>query len=792
MKKHILFFCFLLSYFLFNNVNAQINYQWVKGIGSPVTDHGNSIAVDGSGNVYVTGRFGYGVTPPTNFNPYGIPGPITLSNTAVSCFLAKYDAGGNCIWAKKLGSNIVSSGTGVAVDGSGNVYVTGIFLGKLGFDLGDTITSAGNFDGFFAKYDANGVFKWGKHLGGPGLDGVASIAVGTGGVYITGAFQAGASLDTTALANAGSEDVFFAKYSFLGTYIWSKTVGGTDIDLGLGVAVDGADNVYFTGSFQDTVNFHTSLGDTLISVGDADIFFTKYDPSGACQWAKSIGSISTDVGNAITVDASGNVYITGSFEGSADFDPSTSSKTIAPAGLKEIFFAKYDNSGGYKWAENIQSSSSFPNDTSSGAGIAVDLSGNVYITGYFSGTVDFNHWAVNVPITSAGITDAFFAEYDSTHTYVWAKSLGNSGVDQGLGIAVNSSKNVYVTGFYKGVTDFDPGVGTADRTSNGAEDIFIAKYGQGTSTIMGHVNYNNYFLPYTGTNYVKLYTQILNDGNAAMHLADSVSINNSSGDYVFNNVPVGSYRLLATASVDYPLVVPTYNGDSIHWQQAPLVNTISNGSDTVNINMKEIDSLNGNATLSGTLLAQDDFNRTVTPISSTPVGLEHDPEGIIIAHTTTNTSGYYEFDHVPLGCYRIYINIPGLPMDSTYHRCPTALDSVITHLDFVADSSSIDTVLTIVNAVPQLASSKMQVQVYPNPHNGITTIEFAMTEANSVQLEVYNLLGEKVAVLLSGQKQAGIIKYRFNAADAGLKAGVYVLKLKVGNDIGFKKITQVE
>jgi hypothetical protein len=187
-------------------------------------------------------------------------------------------------------------------------------------------------------------------------------------------------------------------------------------------------------------------------------------------WAQRMGGTGTDIGYGIAVDASGNVYTTGYFQGTVDFNPGAGTFNLTSAGLEDIFVSKLDALGNFVWAQRMGGTG-----TDIGYGIAVDASGNVYTTGYFQGTADFDPGAGTANLTSAGDTDIFVSKLDILGNFLWAQRIGGIGTDQGLRIAVDASGNIYTTGFFVGTVDFNPGVGTFTLTSVGGYDIFVSK-----------------------------------------------------------------------------------------------------------------------------------------------------------------------------------------------------------------------------------------------------------------------------------------------------------------------------
>ncbi|GAB3992119.1 hypothetical protein GCM10028807_24490 [Spirosoma daeguense] len=251
-------------------------------------------------------------------------------------------------------------------------------------------------------------------------------------------------------------------------YVWAKELGG---DRGNALAVDGSGNVYAIGYFTGTKDFDPGPGVVnLTSAGSNDIFVSKVDPAGNLIWAKQFGSSSDDRGFSIAVSGSGDVYITGRFMGTVDFDPSPAVVNLSSAGGPDIFIGKLDASGNYIWAKRIGGSF---NDVS--YSLALDGSGNVYTTGIFTETVDFDPGSSVANLTSLGGYDAFVSKLDASGNYVWAKLLGGSGEDRGNSVAVDGSGNVYTTGSFDGTTDFDPGPSSFTLNSGSYPNIFISK-----------------------------------------------------------------------------------------------------------------------------------------------------------------------------------------------------------------------------------------------------------------------------------------------------------------------------
>ena len=317
------------------------------------------------------------------------------------------------VWAKNMGGTLQDVGQALTTDASGNVYTTGYFTGIADFDPGP---------------------------------GIYNLSSGNGNVFIT-------------------------KLNASGNIVWAKNIGGALTDGAQSIAVDDMGNVYTTGGFDGTGDFDPGAATyDLSSAGNYDIFISKLDATGNFVWAKNLGGILYDEGYSVAVDASGNVLTTGLFAGTADFDPGAGTSNLTSAGNADIFISKLNASGNFVWAKNMGAASE-----DDGSAVAVDALGNVYTTGDFNGTVDFDPGIGTFNLISAGSYDVFVSKLDASGNFIWAKNLGGTFNDFGSSISVDISGNVYTTGNFEGTGDFNPGAGTFNLTSAGMQDIFVSK-----------------------------------------------------------------------------------------------------------------------------------------------------------------------------------------------------------------------------------------------------------------------------------------------------------------------------
>jgi hypothetical protein len=451
-------------------------FQWAKTIGGTANEYGYATAVDASGNVYYTGSFRTTV----DFDP----GPGTFNLTSAGgddIFISKLDASGNFLWAKRIGWIAADIGNGITLDASGNVFITGYFRATLvDFDPGAgtfNLYGDGLDDIFILKLDALGNFVWAVNMGGPGSDHGNAIGLdASGNVYSTGSFSGTADFDPSAttynLTSSTPNDIYISKLDATGSFIWAKKMGGSSIiDSGTDIALDALGNVYTTGSFGATVDFDPGAGTyNLTALGSIDVFVSKLDASGNFVWAKQFGGSGGDHGEGLTLDAAGNVYTTGDFQTTADFDPGAATFNLTSAGSWDIFVSKLDASGNFVWAKGMGSPGG-----DHGLDIAVDAANNVFSTGSFSQTADFDPGPGVNNITTVGSDDIFISKLDASGNFGWAKSIGSTGQDFGFSISLDAGGSIYTTGSFSLTADFDPGPGTYNLTSVGIEDIFVSK-----------------------------------------------------------------------------------------------------------------------------------------------------------------------------------------------------------------------------------------------------------------------------------------------------------------------------
>lgn len=570
MKKilHIISLVFLVS--SVSEIKAQS--IWAKQLGGTMADKGNAVEVDASGNVYTIGTF----SGTCDFDPSAASYTLTSSGNQ-DVYISKLNSTGNFVWAKKIGGTSADYLDDITIDATGNIYLIGEFTNTVDFDPGAgtfTMTTTGTgTDIFVLKLDVNGNFLWAKQMGSPWWDSGNSISIdAAGNVVITGDFattSAGpidmdpgpGTFTFTSGAGGGNTDIFIEKLTSAGNFVWAKQIGGINGDFGNSLKTDNSNNIYVGGYFTGTTDFDPNAGTTnLVSLGMEDIYILKLDGSGNFVWARNMGSNTVDYCKAIAIDASGNVYSTGSFRGTADFDPSAASYTLASVAGDDIFISKLDNSGNFVWAKSMGGTSA---DVANA--IATDASGDVYTTGIFRTTMDFDPATSSYTLSPLGFGDVFVHKLSSTGNFLWVGQFGSANDDFGNGITLDATGNIHTTGYFNATCDFDPGFGNLNLTSLGQTDAFVQKMCQttpqpgvinGPSSVCANAVNNYSVAPLVGAT---LYTWNLPSGWAGT--SSTNSINTTSGNsglvtvYAYNGCGLSPIQTLSVTVNNLPTVV---------------------------------------------------------------------------------------------------------------------------------------------------------------------------------------------------------------------------------------------
>jgi len=393
---------------------------WIgtQQLGSLESEYTQRIASTNSGDIYIIGYTFGDLDENTNQGAFDI-------------FFVKYNSYGVKQWTKLIGTSGDDIGSGIALDSSENIYITGSTSSNF-----EGYTNQGNQDIILLKYNSSGVKQWTKQIGTSGNERGESVIIdNSGNIYVTGWTQGGLDGNT----NQGSEDIFLIKYNSSGVKQWTKQIGTSNQDFGHGVITDNSGNIYITGLTTGGLDGNTNQG-------GQDIFLLKYNSSGVKQWTQQIGTSGSDRGDELVVDSADNIFITGYTGGELDGN--------THQGGLDVFLLKYISSGVKQWTKQIGSS-----EDEMGMGLAVDSSGSIYISGHTTGGLDGN--------TNQGGQDIFLIKY-SSGVKQWTHQIGTSSDDRGEGVSTDVSGNIYVAGYTGGGLD--------GNTNQGGNDIIILKY----------------------------------------------------------------------------------------------------------------------------------------------------------------------------------------------------------------------------------------------------------------------------------------------------------------------------
>ncbi|WP_441289822.1 hypothetical protein ACSRUE_03805 [Sorangium sp. KYC3313] len=352
------------------------------------------VATDSAGNVNIVGTM-FGTTD------FG-GGPVSCTGTA-DIFVAQFDASGNHVWSYGFGggsSSDYAEGMAIAVDSSDNVIITGNYWGNLAFgsDFGTAVSN----DVFLAKLDSSGNPVFGRFFGVPLVPGTGTgraVAIdGSDNIVISGWYYGRMDFGggpTPLVSVPDTADAFVAEFDSSGTYLWDTTFGNSGEADALGVATDSLGNVAVVGSFRGNMDIG---GGTLTSAGITDIFVAQFDNSGTHLWSHGFGDTDWDTASGVSINDSGDVFVTGNIGGAVDFGGGT----LTSAGSGDVFVAQFDDSGTHLWSANYGDA-----DSQGGSSIKIDSNGNAVVTGAFFGSVNFG----GTTLTDAGTGDIFLAQF---------------------------------------------------------------------------------------------------------------------------------------------------------------------------------------------------------------------------------------------------------------------------------------------------------------------------------------------------------------------------------------------
>jgi hypothetical protein len=409
---------------------------------------GNVVATDAAGDVYTAGSFS------GSFTPAGSSVPLTSAG-GTDVFVTKYSRSGSFLWAVRMGGAANDTGRGIAVGSGGDLFVAGTYRNTATFGSSPLTAPTNDPDAFLAKLDG----------------GTSEVSWARNGIRYSptrGASGAGVAVDPLGNAYVVVHNfVFWVTVSRVapdGSLNWQHQYGNA-VEANGGIAVTGG-SVYVTGNIASGVDLNPggAGGRLRMGKGDQDGFVLRLSTDGSYVWARQFTTLSSGaicIPKSVAVDAAGNVYTSGSFYGTVDFDPGKGTLKLNSGSSSAGFVTKLNSCGNLVWARQLGAMlggySDYQGWFGPGGAMAVDAAGAVYLTTGFTGTVDFNPGAGVFNLTSAGGYDTAVVKLDTNGAFQWAVRTGAAGDDYGTGIAVNGFGEVYVTGrIDAGTADFDP------------------------------------------------------------------------------------------------------------------------------------------------------------------------------------------------------------------------------------------------------------------------------------------------------------------------------------------------
>jgi hypothetical protein len=492
MKHFNMKLVLMLALFPFSGWAQGPNFSWAKSICSSRASESFAVTVDVNDDVYVTGMFDDTLDADPNIGVHQL-----VSNGDKDIFIQKLDSAGNLLWAHSFGGLGWDYGYDVVTDDQANVYLLGAYLDSVDFDPGvgtHKLYNTGSwFNGYVLKLNQQGDFVWAISLDGMELSNPASNIVPlsmaidtTNHLYLTGEFDGDIDVDpgtgTTVLSSAGEFDVFLIKINQNGDHVWSHAIGGALTEQGSDLAIDAANNIYLTGSFESVMDFDWGAGtimETPLSYVDA--YLMKIEPlQGNVMWVDVFGGSIAQVGRSVACDALGHVYFSGMFNSTVDFDPGPGVHQLSAGATADVFVEKLDTSGNYIWVKSLETYSPLDERFN----LCVDNNNDLYVASYFNNTVDFDPGAGVNNFTSNGFEDIFMSKVDQSGNFLWSMQIGSGLPDGPRGLACDPHGAIYLTGSFFDTIDFNPYADTAYLSCPSIyTNSFVLKMYTPTSTV---------------------------------------------------------------------------------------------------------------------------------------------------------------------------------------------------------------------------------------------------------------------------------------------------------------------
>lgn len=570
MKKLFTLFILLIAL-------LQLHAQQFEWAGTFLNASMADVFPDHSENVFIVGGIGS-----TNDFDFG-SGTNNLSPANGKLYFAKYDKNSNLIWIKQTSFASTIGIRACTVDKQNNLIICGNFNGISDFDPSAStaqLSSTGGSDMFIAKYDGStGNFIWAKRVGGNAsnsgaevkditIDGSNNLIV-SGKVTQTVDFDPGTGVDTL----SGSDSHFLAKYNSSGNLVWAKVFQGSNMGMALNtinpVRVDKWNNVVTAGIFETPFDFDPGPNQYILTptIVYEDVYVAKLDSNGNFVWAKMIKGPSYENVGGLACDTNGNVVVSGEFSIQTDFDPDSTQTHFLYSINTSSFVCKLSVTGQLMWAKAFDCINNGGNTGNFNEAFAMDIDkfNNVYTTGTFLGTVDFNpDNAIAYPLTNSFARSIYLTKLDDNGNFVWVKNTGSNTCSP-KSLSVDDYQNIYTNGYYFGIfdVDFDTAMVTnLNPTNLGGQRDFFCKLSQCkasssslTVNACAQYNFNGQLLTTSGTYYDTISNTSGCDSLMTLHL---------------NIIPISS--TVSQSGIVLTCVTP---GVSYQWVSCPSYSPIS-------------------------------------------------------------------------------------------------------------------------------------------------------------------------------------------------------------------------
>ncbi len=691
VTSSLIFTFFILMCFSLSAQHHSV--EWVKTMGGPNNDIAFDMTIDSQGNILTTGTFvgnsdfdpGAGVE-----NLYSGPPSATWQTWNSDAFIQKLDSNGNLLWVKRIGNNFDSTAVlcrplSIKTDDSDNIYISGVYYGLVDFDPGNSqfLSSAtmGSIDSYLVKLNSEGEFVWVKFISELPLSNadIHSIDVDSfGDIIVTGNFTGTCDFDPNGgvyyLTSPDIDDAFILKLNNNGEFIWAKQLNANNVIYSQEVKVDANRNIYTVGLFNGGFDADPGIGEFLLNntIGRSNSYVHKLNPNGEFVWVKAM------------------------------YD-----NNISDIGVHFII----------------------------GESIDIDGLGNVYITGACTDSIDFDPGIDTLYIPNHGNHDIYVQKLDVNGDLVWAKGIGGMSFDNATKISCGVNNEVFITGSYNGMGDFDPGVGTMNLTSIGVDVVVLMLTSEGelnwVNTIGGtnseglSVTLDNSNNVYATGRFIDIGT-VLESGTPQFNIA-------SSG---MSDAFIAKYKYCMTSGIDHIITCDPYT-----WIDGNVYTSTNNSASYTLTNAAGCDSIVYlNLSFDGSMNTSIEVN----------------------GHTVTanNSTGSY----IWLDCDQNYSPILG---ETNQSFTANAFGSYAVE---ISENGCVDTsacqILIPLGIIDHNFSDNLK--VFPNPNSGEFYVEFGQPQ-DKIDLKVYSLLGKEVInkefcnttsipVELTGQSGLYIIK----------------------------------